>query len=277
MRPRLALCLLVLLLLLGVPACGDEGGEVRAGDGGVTTAPPPSEPELDGADLDGRTFVATEVTEGEEPRTLVEGGEPRLSFEDDILRVDAGCNAMGGDYTRVGTTLTVGELDTTEMGCEAPLMEQDAWVAELFGRDLTVALDGDILTLTAVDTVLTLVDLEVARPGEPLVGPTWAVDTLLDGDVSSSVSPEVIATLIFADDGTYSVNTGCNAGSGTVTIGDGTLGVEPPALTRRGCTGERGAVEAAILAVLDGDIAYAVTEGRLTLTAGTSGLGLTAA
>lgn len=272
MRTRVVAAL-ALALVLPLAGCGDDAADVDAG--GTTTAP-----SADGGDqLDGRTFVATAVTEDGEPRPLAEGSELRLTFADGQLGVEAGCNHLSATYRLDGDTLRAEAFAGTEMGCDPALMDQDAWIAEVLARPATVALAGPTLTLTAGATTLTLTDREVASPDATLVGPTWTLDTLLQGTggdgAASSVPEGVMATLTFADDGTYAVDTGCNSGSGTYAVeGDG-LAVDPPALTRRGCPGPGAEVEATLVALLDGEVASEITEQRLTLTNGDRGAGFT--
>jgi heat shock protein HslJ len=62
------------------------------------------------------------------------------------------------------------------------------------------------------------------------------------------------------------VFTGCNNGSASVVIDEEVLTFEPLVLTRVACDGETGEMEAAQTAVLDGEVAYELDEGSLTLT-----------
>lgn len=273
MRRALALALLAPLLLLA--ACGDDGDDVDAGGSEPgATEPAPAD------DLAGRTFLATEVTEDGAPRPLVDGTELRLSFADGQVGVQAGCNQLSGAYRLDGDVLTVEALGGTEMGCDPDRMDQDAWIAEVLAQPLTVALDGDTLTLSGGGTVIRLTDREVAAPDAELVGPTWTLDTLISGTEASGTASTppagVTATIAFAADGTYQVSTGCNTGSGTWSGEGAALEVDPPALTRRACTGLGAEVEAAMVAVLTGPVTAEVTEQRLTLTRDTQSLGFTA-
>ena len=181
--------------------------------------------------------------------------------------MSAGCNGMTVGYSVEGTTLvTDGEVASTLMGCAPELGAQDEWITELLTRDLEVDLDGDRLALTAGDTVLTLVDAATTTPlADGLVGPTWTLDTLVDGDVASSVPIGVTASLTFADDDTYGVDTGCNTGSGTYALEDAALQIDPPGITRRGCQGDAAEVEQAVLAVLTDEVDARIEDGRLVL------------
>jgi heat shock protein HslJ len=154
-------------------------------------------------------------------------------------------------------------------------MEQDRWVAELLG-EATVILDGDTLTLINATVRLTLLDREVADPDRPLLGTRWVVDGLISGDAVSSVPVGVTAALTFSD-GRVDVEAGCNAGGGTVQVGDGTLSFGPIGLTKMACEQVRMAVERAVVNVLAGSVDYEIEAGALTLKAGGLGLMLRAA
>ena len=70
------------------------------------------------ASLDGRIFLSTAI----DGATLVPNTQVRLSFTDGNLNANAGCNHLGGAYTTDGNRIVTGQMSTTEMGCEEPLM-----------------------------------------------------------------------------------------------------------------------------------------------------------
>jgi len=255
---RLGLVAVVAVCALAA-GCGEETGD----DGGA------------GGDdvslLSGRTLVVTAVTNDGKPHPLVSGSQVRLTFDDKTMGITAGCNNLSGDYALDGDRLTVGPIGGTEMGCPAPLMDQDAWLAGLFERPVTVG--GDPLTFRAGSVVLTVADREDVSPDAPLTGTRWRVDGLVSGDAVSSLPDGVDAWLQIGDDGTVTANTGCNRGSGRVTTGEDTLTFEPLATTRRACADDAAQqVEKAVLAVLDGETTYDIEERSLSITNGQKGL-----
>lgn len=245
--------------------CGDEtGDDGRAGGDDVSL-------------LSGRTLVVTAVTDDGQPHDLVPGSQVRFTFDDKTMGITAGCNNLSGDYALDGDRLAVGPIGGTEMGCSAPLMDQDTWLAGLFERPVTVG--GDPLTFTIGTVVLELADREEVSPDRPLVGTRWRVDSLVSGDAVSSVPNGVEAWLEIAEDGTLTVNTGCNQGSGTVTVDDATLTFGPLATTRKLCkfTNNGGQeVEQTMLEVLVGETTYQIEEQSLSITRARTGLGLRA-
>lgn len=263
---RLAAPLLLAAVLVAA-GCGSSSDDAGTDGGPSTTgAAPTTAPDDLATALGGRSFVATSVTVDGTERPLVEGTELRVDLQDGSLGMSAGCNRMAVGYSIEGSTLvTDGEVAGTLMGCEPDLQAQDEWLGELLTRDVDVDLDGDRLVLTAGDTVVTLADAATTPLADGLVGPTWTLDTMVDGDMASSVPLGVTATVTFAPDGTYGVDTGCNTGSGTYALDDAALQVDPPGLTRRGCQGDATQVERAVVTVLDGPIDARIEDRRLVL------------
>lgn len=250
------LALLVALPLLLLTACGT----VTSSGSGEGETP----------DVDGRTFLGTGVAGGP---AFVDGSQLRLSFEEGRVRAQAGCNSMFGGYSFEGDTLVAEQLAMTEMGCPQELMDQDTWIAELLSSRPTLALDGDELTVTSGDTVVTLLDRVVADPDRPLEGTEWKVTSLLSGDAVSSVPAGVEASMTFGEDGRLTVSPGCNRGSGTYEKGEGTVTVSAVALTRMFCDGPRGELETAVLEILNaGELTVEIEASQLTLRAGDKGL-----
>lgn len=130
----------VALLVLGaVAACGDD-------DDNASDAP---------VDLDGRTFVATEL----EGLTITEGSEVVISFADGSVAVEAGCNTQTAGYEVTdGTLVLTSEMASTMMACDEALEAQDTFMADLVTSEPTVELDGDQLVLSGSDTSATFTE-----------------------------------------------------------------------------------------------------------------------
>lgn len=107
------------------------------------------------ADVAGRTFVATEVTDHE----LAEGSQVVLAFTEDSVGAQPGCNSMSAPATwDDGTLRLVGETRSTMMACSDELMAQDEWFSELLRAEPTLTFDGGTLTLTGPGSTVTLVE-----------------------------------------------------------------------------------------------------------------------
>jgi heat shock protein HslJ len=123
---------------------------------------------------------------------------------------------------------------------------------------------------------MTLLDREVADPDLPLTGTTWTVISIISGDAVSTVPDGATATFEFADDGTVSVNTGCNTGSGRYELDGTTLRFVDVAVTEMACGGPGGQLESFVLSILGADgLEITIEAGSLTMMTGTDGLGLT--
>lgn len=228
------------------------------------------------AALDGRTFLSTDVTVDGEPFELVDGSRIQLMFRDGgELGASAGCNSIGGTYRIDGGALVFEGGGMTEMGCDPDRHAQDDWLVELLGSRPAMTLAGNDLTLTAGSTVIRLLDREVAQPDLALVGPLWTVDSIITGDAVSSVPAGATATLRFHADGRVDVASGCNTGGGRYEVSGDAIRFIDLVTTDMACTDGRGALEAAVVAVLNaGQLTAAIDADRLTLMAGPNGLAL---
>ena len=174
--------------------------------------------------------------------------------------------------------LVVPAMAMTQMACEpAALMDQDTWLSAVLTSGPTVALDGDTLTLTADGAVIVLEDQESADPDRPLEGTTWNVEGLITEDAVSSLPAGGRVPTVLLEDGTVTVDTGCNTGSGSYELGDGEITFGAIATTRAACT-DPAATEAEqiVLATLTGTSTYEIVADALTLQTGADGLMLRA-
>jgi heat shock protein HslJ len=131
-----SLVLLAVSAVVGLAACGgDDAG----------TAPT-------AGDLDGRSFVATSVTGAD----IVDGSEIVVTFEDDMVLVEAGCNSQRGGFQIDDGTLVVGAMAATQMACDEALMAQDQLMAGLMAAGPTVELNGEELTIASESLTVTL-------------------------------------------------------------------------------------------------------------------------
>jgi heat shock protein HslJ len=226
----------------------------------------------DPATLDGRDFVLVRFTVNGTSEPLAPGTNLRMSFADGQLTANAGCNTMGGSYALRDGRLVVGDLATTEMGCDPDLHRQDERFAQFLTGNPSVAVDGDELVLEGGGLVATLRLRSSVEPDLPLVGTTWTLTSIIERDAVSSVPGGVVATLRFAGDGSLAVEPGCNSGSGTYALGDGVIAFGPIGMTRMACPGDRDAVEVAVTAVLQGEVDYDIESATLTLRSGDRGL-----
>ena len=229
------------------------------------------------ASLGEREFLSVNVTDGGAARQLVPGTRIRLTFAGNNLGASAGCNSIGGTYRIEGGRLIFEGGAMTEMGCDDARHAQDDWLVELLGSKPTVRLTGNDLTLESGATVVSLKDRTVVEPDANIVGPTWTLVSIIQGDAVSSVPDGQSATLKFGADGSLEVFAGCNRGGGTWEAVGGGINVSEIMLTKMACDAPGATIESAMMAVLDaGSISAEIKANTLTLQAGANGLQLQA-
>jgi heat shock protein HslJ len=225
-----------------------------------------------------REFLSVNVTDGGQARPLVAGTRIRLNFSGANLGASAGCNSIGGTYrVQDGRLIFEGGV-MTEMACDPDRDRQDQWLITFLGSRPTIRLSGNDLTLVSGSVAVQLLDRKVAEPDANLVGPTWTLASIIDGDAVSSVPAGQSATLTFRSDGTVDVFAGCNRGSGAWKLAGAGIEVGGIALTKMACDGPAALVEAAVLRVLNagGALSAEIRASSLTLRSGGAGLQLQA-
>ena len=226
--------------------------------------------------LAGREFLSTGITDGGAAFNLVPGTRVRLGFTDTGLTAQAGCNSFGASYRIEGGRLVIDGGAMTEMGCDEARNKQDQWLFEFLGSKPSATLAGTDLALDNGRTVIRLVDRTIAEPDLNIAGPAWTVTSIIEGDAVSSVPAGVTATFVFGNDGTVEVNAGCNHGSGSWALEGSGIVFRDVALSKMACEGPAGAMETAVLAVLNkGTVQASIRANVLTLQAGGNGLQLT--
>lgn len=225
--------------------------------------------------LQGRTFLSTAVTEDGKPRQLVDGTRITLTFHDDgRVSAQAGCNILGSDDVSTDDgVLSIGSLSQTEMGCDPPRHDQDEWLASVLTAKPTWKLDSATLLLETERVAIMLQDREVVFPDLGLEGTRWTLDTLVDGDVASSMPQGISGSLRFVN-GRVQVDTGCNRGTTNYEVTGTTIRFEGLGLTKKMCTPEAGRVEKHVVDVLSGEVSFEIESDRLTLGHGNKQIGL---
>jgi heat shock protein HslJ len=255
----------ITLLLLAVLTAGCGRGTVSQNGTGAGDSEPW-----------GRAFLSTSVTENGQPRPLVEGTRISLRFSDSHeIGAQAGCNSMGGPASIEAGRLVVGDLATTEMGCDPPRHAQDEWLARFLTSRPSADLSAETLTLENDTTRIVLTDRQVADPDRSLQGTKWVVDTIVEGESASSVPAGAEAHVVFGDADRFSGNAGCNGMGGNAAVHDGTRTItfSEVITTKMACEDDRMRLERAVLATLEGDVAYRIEADVLRLD-GPDGHGL---
>jgi heat shock protein HslJ len=241
-------------LLSAVAACGGAG----TGAGGV---------DLDGSWrlVSGRDADGSLPDLAERQVTLVVDGEQAGGV--------SACNHYGGRVEVDGDTVSIGELGSTEMACEPPVMDLEQRYLTALAAVERGERTGDTLTLSGPDVALEYAPVP-AEPDAELVGTTWLLESLIDGETASSTVPG--GRLELTDDGTLTAETGCGTVHGSYRLeGEQTVVPRLSAAPAPGgpCDEPGSAQHRHVVDVLSGRFTWQVEGSRLLLTS-TEGVGL---
>ena len=199
----------IVALALVVAACGDPGiADQPSGDGGDTTT---STTAPSGTAPDGSWILVSGTP-------TVDGFPISLTLDGQQFSGRAACNQYGGTITRSDSAWRLSEMSMTEMGCEPEVMNaEQAFLAALLEVSTWSIVDG-ALTLEGAEEPLVFIAAP-QLPTDALVGTTWVLETILDGDSATTPVGDP-ATLFLDTDGTVTGSTGCRDLVGTWTASD---------------------------------------------------------
>jgi heat shock protein HslJ len=208
----------------------------------------------------------------------VSGTAIRLGFRTGEVSAGAGCNGASGEYRLDGEKLVLVNLSTTNIGCDAERHAQDEWLSDLLRSRPALALSGMRLTLSGGPGTVEFLDREVASPDVPLVGTRWTGNGYGDGQLVSGGLGMGANTLEFGVDGTVSVFTGCQQGTGTYATSDDQITFEGLGYDDAECTDASLEIWASrVRSVLDGSaVSYSIEEMSLEVKRGNQTLYYTA-
>lgn len=204
-------------------------------------------------------FVAG--TAGGAPLPQPAGARATLTLDGEQAGGTSFCNHYSSGYSVSGNTIEFAGLGGTEMGCEPAIMDAETRYLGALGAVDTVAVDGEDLLLTGETVELRFRPVPPV-PTSELVGTQWVLDTLLDGEVASSVmgTPQ----LRLDADGAVTGSTGCREFTGTwTTSGDLVVLTKLDAGADECAEGVR-VQDDHVLAVLGDGFQVTVEEDRLT-------------
>jgi heat shock protein HslJ len=183
-----------------------------------------------------------------EPRPLVAGTQLRLTFEDDSrISASAGCNRRGGRVAIERDRIVISDSFMTLAGCEVERTAQDKWLSEVLAANPNYVVDGPSLRLTFDDTIIELLDSEVADPDQPITGTRWRLAAMIN--TSTRPTQGAVATIVF-DGGRVDVAIeGCNDAMADASITSSEILVGPLVSSDRACPRAEATAQAAIAAV----------------------------
>lgn len=237
-----ALPLLAALLVSAVAGgCGGDEAESAADPSSLEGVPWVL---VSGVDVDGWEAVA-----------------PSLTFEDGQTSGSSGCNQFSGSYTVDGSSLELGELAMTAMGCPPPADEVERASMDALQGTAGWRLEGEELVLVDADDA----ELLRYRPASP--EGSWVATGVLQGDAFTSILIGSEITATFDEDGTLSGSAGCNNYNASYTTEGDAIEIDAPSSTKMACPDPEGILdqEAAYLAALPTAVGFRVSGGMLEL------------
>ncbi len=284
---RLALGVIVPLALFA--GCGEDAAPPGDGDRSsvesTVTGDDQTGDDQTGDDLDGSWIVTSGFLDGE-PLALVEGRDVTMDIDGDSIGGTAACNSYGGSVEigaefELGGSFAVGELSWTEMGCEPEVMDLEQRFLEALLAVDSFELAGTLsLDRAGARTSLTF-DRLAPVPTTDIVGTTWVLDTVIDGDAANTMPGMANATLTLNTDGTLSGSTGCRRLEGEWVVSGAEVlfasfsAIDDPKAGR--CAPESERLDGMIVTVLGDGFTAEVDGRRLTvMSQGNAGLSYTA-
>jgi len=168
------------------------------------------------AHLDGDWLLIEGSLDG---AALTQPPDHRVTMNVEGSQIDgrAACNSYGGAVRTEGGSFSIDELAWTAMACQPDVMALESEFLEALGRaDSWTRADTEaILTGTGTELVFRIVD---PVPDAALIGPTWVLATMLEGDVARSIEADADPALLRFEDETFSGSTGCRTLSGDYVI-----------------------------------------------------------
>ncbi len=229
---RIILMLTVGAIALSAAACSTGGNSPSGGTGGT---------------LEGTTWKLTSYDVSGTSTTVPADVFVDARFAGGTVVGSSGCNVYNGPATQTGSSIKIGPLAGTLIGCEGPEADvETAYLANL-GRATSFTATADGLTFFDPDGKAILV--YAAGPANPLVG-EWNVTGYNNGNqaVTSPLPGTTLTATFTAEE--ISGSGGCNTYSGPYTL-DGThITIGPLASTQMACEQNVMDQEAAFFAAL---------------------------
>jgi heat shock protein HslJ len=193
------------------------------------------------------------------------GAQPTMAFAPDgTLSGTSGCNQFSGRFRTDADRITVGQLSSTEMGCEADRMAQEtAFSTALSAATQWRQTEAGQLELSGVVILLAVPSSRTEAP-TPAVAPAGAWELVELGPTADLA--DLVPTIEFGPVGTVRGFAGCNRFDGTYTLDGATIAFGNLASTKMACERPAGAVEAEYLSALGGVSTWQIgADGRLLL------------
>jgi heat shock protein HslJ len=211
-------------------------------------------------------------TVGGEPMPLDPQYPVTMVIEGSEVSGRAACNSYGGSISIESSMVAFGDVFMTEMACDPAAMESEQVFLSALGLVDTIAVEADTLTLSGGGAEL-LFTRDAPIEDEALVGATWTLDTLIEGEAASSSLGE--STFTLASDGTFEASTGCRELTGEYVV-EGPEVIVTNSEAVGDCPAEFAPQDDLVVTVINDGFIVEIEGSRLTLTSsGGDGLSYT--
>jgi heat shock protein HslJ len=184
------------------------------------------------------------------------------AFSEQGVSGSAGCNTYNGSFQFANGTLTFGEIISTRIACDEPVMAQETAYLNALTTASTFQINNGQLQITYEGGVLTFRDATLISTA--LEG-NWTLVSYGSADAPTTVLPEAPITATFAAS-QVSGNVGCNTYSGTVQVQSNTVTFGTIVSTLMACADQNlQAQETAYLNALTTASTFQIANGQLQI------------
>ncbi len=217
--------------------------------------------QMENAELDETRWQLESLVDSDGNITrLAIDGNIFLTFDDDEVNGNGGCNSFNGTMTTDDTQMSFGDIAATLMACADDDVNQRE--TEFF-----TAL-GDVASYEIIGQTLTLYDADgsvVATFVEKLTNTVWQWVRFDDtADMNNiTVADAASYTVQFMSDGSYTLQADCNSGNGSYSHNGGSLTFKAGTMTLAEC-GE-GSLSNEFISRLGDVVTYVFDDGNLVM------------
>lgn len=249
---------LIVVAALGVLSGCNGGSDARASTTELVVPAP----------IDGSWLVIGGTIDGSAIEPVADRAMT-MTIDGDRIGGHMACNGFDGTVAAGDETIQISNLSSEDIGCVPDVMAMEERAFDALRRIGTFEVIPGSLTLRGEGVTLELA-LVPPVPTDSIIDIEWVLAGLLDGEAETLVETLGTATLMLADDFSFSGTTTCERFAGewnvfgafiifpTITPGDPLAGQD--------CTSERQPVDQWIYSVLRSGFVPVVTDGRMTLT-----------
>jgi heat shock protein HslJ len=247
-RARLASAALIAAAV--VAACGGSSPSATP-SGGAGRIDPQGDWVLESGMLDGA------------PIAIVEGSAPTMSVDGTRIGGTSACNQYGAEILVEGDVMRFGETSSTAMLCEDDLMATEAAYVSALARVRAATMEDGALILVGDGVSLRFLPLD-APPLDAIVGRPWRLVSIIEDGVEREPGGEM-ATLTYAEDGSFEGSTGCRTFTGRWIESQARIFATETAMAGPDCPPDLAAQDG-IIPEVAGDNAPSIDGSRLVLT-----------